>query len=141
MNKATVENCQRGDVVVELVASKTLIRQHCTICGGRTERVNVLAEARIHDGDLIVRVCETCLKLDNIDEQLDTHAKRLASGAKYLRSIMGLLVLPTYAEWEKRNAELEAEYERQRLESQKPYPQCGRGGGSFDKEIDDEISF
>ena len=37
--------------------------------------------------------------------------------------------------------ELEAEKERQRLEAQKPCPQCGRAGRSFDEEIDDEIPF
>ena len=37
--------------------------------------------------------------------------------------------------------ELEAEQESKRLEAQKPCPQCGRGGRSFDQEIDDEIPF
>ncbi len=104
-------------VPVELVESRTLIRQPCTVCGGCTERVRVVAEARNLDHELIVRVCEDCLRHDDIDGRLENTAFFMEANAKYVRGLKGRLVLPTYAQWEKRNDELEAEFVREQEKS------------------------
>jgi hypothetical protein len=67
----------------------------CSVCGGHTGVVNVLNESP--DGK--VRVCEDCLKAGHINERLATHATRLETQAKEMRSLIGRLKVPSYEEW------------------------------------------
>jgi hypothetical protein len=89
-------------VEIKLVRTNFLTRWPCTVCGGCTEKVVVLAEGSDHDDafhDSTVRVCETCLEHGNIDQRLEDHAARLVDYAAAIRALKGRLQVPTYAEW------------------------------------------
>lgn len=87
---------------IELKFERTDVftRWPCTVCGGCTEKVEILVEAKdtINGGDL--RVCEQCLKRGDIDGELGRHADRAEAYAQELRRLIGHLKVPTYAEWE-----------------------------------------
>jgi hypothetical protein len=88
--------------IIELKFERTNVftRWPCTVCGGCTEKVAVLVEAKdsINGGDDL-RVCEECLKRDDIDGELGRHADRLEADAQELRRLIGHLKVPTFAEW------------------------------------------
>ena len=91
---------------IELVETNFFTRYPCTVCGGRTEKVGILAEGTQRlsgDGDYrTVRVCETCLEGGDglgIDARLDLHARALEGKAALIRSLIGRLKVPTFAEW------------------------------------------
>jgi len=96
-----------GSEKIELrfVGSKFLSRRSCTICGGHTEKDHVLIEAETSCGT--VRACWRCLKGDNadnrgttVDERLTGHAERLEDYARFLRSLRGRLVVPSFQAWQ-----------------------------------------
>ncbi len=84
-------------IEVKLVETNFFTRWPCTICGGCTEKVNVLAEAETPDG--AIRVCETCLKAGNIDDRLEWLASDFEDQAAHRRDLKGRLKVPTYEEW------------------------------------------
>ena len=99
-------------ISVELVETNFFTRYPCTVCGGCTEKVAILAEGtqRLSDDQesRTVRVCETCLEdCDDdhlppgfgIDYRLDLRARALEAEAALIRSLMGRLKVPTFAEW------------------------------------------
>ena len=101
-------------ISVELVETNFFTRYPCTVCGGRTEKVGILAEGTQRlsdDGDYrTVRVCETCLEGGDglgIDARLDLHARALEGEAGLVRSLIGRLKVPTFAEWCKAEREHE----------------------------------
>jgi hypothetical protein len=84
-------------------------RQCCTVCGGVTEKFEVLASTEKGGGKIIV--CGQCLSdgQDQIDANLARRAdeveKRALEHARFLRSLIGELHdVPTHAQWQ---AELE----------------------------------
>ena len=83
-----------GKIKIELVKSDFLTWHPCSVCGGYTEKVTVLA--RGHG----LLVCETCLKAGNIDERIERHAAALEAMAAETRAVIGRLVVPSYAEWQ-----------------------------------------
>ena len=83
-----------GKIKIELVKSDFLTWHPCSVCGGYTEKVTVLA--RGHG----LLVCETCLKAGNIDERIERHAAALEAMAAKTRALIGRLVVPSYAEWQ-----------------------------------------
>jgi hypothetical protein len=83
-----------GNIKIELVKSDFLTRYPCSVCGGYTEKVTVLA--RGHG----LLVCETCLEAGNIDERIERHAAALEAMATETRALIGRLVVPSYAEWQ-----------------------------------------
>jgi hypothetical protein len=86
-----------GPIKVELVWTNVYTRWPCTICGGHTEKVAVLAE-----GPGGIRVCEQCLKCRNFGEHLEKHARWHEEEAKRLRDlrdVLNRLEAPTYQEW------------------------------------------
>jgi hypothetical protein len=109
-------------IEIKLVRSSFLTRWPCTVCGDCTEKVSVLAEAPMPDAGLpsgwpmnpaarvmsarrqAIRVCETCLEAGNIDERLAGYADRLEASAHALRSLIGRLRVPTYAQWQAEHA-------------------------------------
>lgn len=97
-----------GPINVELVDSKFFTRWPCTVCGGCTEKVGVLAEAAEDE----IRVCETCLQWGVIDTELEIHAEKLEERADWLRSLKGRLQVPTFTEWQARMNEVEQEYKQ-----------------------------
>ena len=79
---------------INLVVTNVLTRWPCHVCGGCTEKVEVLAE-----GGGGIRVCETCLKAGDIDARLEQHAAALEACAEEVRALIGCLQVPTYQEW------------------------------------------
>ena len=88
-------------IKVELVETNFLTRWPCTVCGGCTEKVPILAESKTGE-----RVCESCLRAGNIDERLEQYALVLDTAvdtaAAATRSLIGRLSVPTYEEWQAR---------------------------------------
>jgi hypothetical protein len=91
-------------IELKFVQSKLLARRFCTICGGHTEKDYVLVEAETPLGT--VRACWRCLKGDNadkrgftIDERLARHADRIEEYARFVRSLVGGLRVPSYQTW------------------------------------------
>jgi hypothetical protein len=85
-------------------------RWPCSFCGGCTEKVSILCEA---DG---LRACEFCLKAgqDALNDRMRSNAEEHEAEAARLRSLIGRVKIPTYAEWEAAEEKYEAE-ERRRL--------------------------
>jgi hypothetical protein len=103
MNRA---NEPLDPVRVELCETNFYTRHSCDLCGGRTEKVGVLAEVR--EGELAgFRVCENCLQrlsegadLDAmLRERADALLAEASADAARLRSAVGRLRVPTYREW------------------------------------------
>jgi hypothetical protein len=86
---------ESGPVQVELVWTNVYTRWPCTVCGGCTEKVGVLAE-----GPGRIRVCEQCLKDGDIDGQLERTAASFERDAAATRALIGRLKVPSYEEWE-----------------------------------------
>ena len=91
-------------------------RHHCTVCGGCTEKVAILAEGTLQlsdDGEgRTVRVCESCLEGKDglgIDDRLDMHVRALEGELALIRSLIGRLKVPTFAEWCKAEREHEVQ--------------------------------
>jgi hypothetical protein len=98
-------------IKLQLVESQFLTRWPCTICGGCTDKVEILCENQ-KEG---IRVCETCLKdgkrkIDaRLEEEAASYEKEAASPdeyvasckkkAAYLRMLIRQLHVPTFAEW------------------------------------------
>jgi hypothetical protein len=85
-------------IEITLVETNVLTRWPCHVCGGHTEKVEVLAED--HGGN--VRVCEFCLEAGNIDDRLRKHAARLREYADAVEALIGLLKVPSYEAWQAR---------------------------------------
>ncbi len=93
-------------ISVELVETNFFTRYPCTVCGDLTEKVATLAEGTQQlsdDGEYrTVRVCERCLEGGDglgIDARLDLHVRALEGEAALIRSLIGRLKVPTFAEW------------------------------------------
>jgi hypothetical protein len=116
-----------GDVIeIECVRAKSWQRYPCTICGGWTEKVSVHAESDAlppkegsvlpessdgRDEYEVIRVCEFCLKSGDIDERLaeqaadieaniERRAEQSRQYVQFLRSLVGKLKVPTFAQWQ-----------------------------------------
>ena len=83
-------------ISVELTRTAGYFRLPCTVCGGWTEKNLVAAEAR----EAWLRVCESCLEAGDIDTRLQRHADALERQAVQLRSLVGHLRVPTFADWQ-----------------------------------------
>ena len=83
----------------EFVQTNFYRRWPCTVCGGTTEKVNTLTEARWSCGNTM-RVCESCLKAGNIDERLEQYAEAMDARARAVRGLIGQLKVPSYTDWE-----------------------------------------
>ena len=103
-------------IEIKLTETNFFTRWPCTVCGGCTEKVAILAEGtqRLSDDgeSRTVRVCESCLEGSDglgIDEHLDLHARALEGEAALVRSMIGRLKVPTFAEWCKAEREHEVQ--------------------------------
>jgi len=99
-------------IEIKLTETNFFTRWPCTVCGGCTEKVAILAEGtqRLSDDgeSRTVRVCETCIEGCGgeglppgfgIDYRLDLRARQLEAEAALIRSMVGQLKVPTFAEW------------------------------------------
>ena len=103
-----------SEIEIKLRDTNFFTRYPCTVCGGYTEKVGILAEGTqklSDDGDTrTVRVCETCLEGGDglgIDARLDLHARALEGEVGLVRGLIGRLKVPTFAEWCKAEREHE----------------------------------
>ena len=100
-------------IEIKLTETNFFTRYPCTVCGGKTEKVGILAEGPLQlddGGNMTVLVCESCLEGGNglgIDARLDLHARALEGKAALVRSLIGRLKVPTFAEWCKAEREHE----------------------------------
>ena len=101
-------------IEIELVEAFGYRRRPCTVCGGWTEKVAILAEGDqplSNDGEFRrVRVCENCLQFGEIDEKLELHARQMEAEAALLREMIGRIQVPTFAEWQARCEQYEREW-------------------------------
>ncbi len=97
-------------IKISLTRTNFLTRWHCHVCGGRTEKDEILAEGEQNlpaDGlpgreYRIVRVCDQCLKGAegrSIDQRLELYARGLEAEAKLTRAMIGRLQVPSYEAW------------------------------------------
>ena len=86
-------------------------RRQCSVCGGWTGKNLIVAE-NPRDASPRIRVCETCLEAGDFDDRLADHAEALEALAIETRALMGLLKVPTFAEWKTANEEAEADYKK-----------------------------
>ena len=82
-----------NEIEIKLRETNFFTRYPCTVCGGCTEKVAILAEGTLQlsdDGESrTVRVCETCLEGGDglgIDDRLDLHAGRRLATTRLSRS-------------------------------------------------------
>ena len=101
-------------IEIKLTETNFFTRYPCTVCGGCTEKVAILAEGTQQlsdDGESrTVRVCESCLEGAaglGIDACLDLHARALEGEAALIRSLIGRVKVPTFTQW----CEAEREHE------------------------------
>ena len=109
-------------IKIKLIEANFHTRWHCHVCGGRTEKVAILAEGKQDislpdDGPEMrtVRVCEQCLKGTDglsIDQRLELTAKGFEGAAHMTRMMIGKLEVPSYAEWEAACRKHDEEYQR-----------------------------
>jgi hypothetical protein len=80
-------------IEMKLTRTSFLTRWPCHICGGETEKDQVLCEAEICDDaelpDGTIRVCAECLAARNIDERLKRTAKMYEDWAVMTRGLIG----------------------------------------------------
>ena len=95
-------------IKAELVETHTAIRQNCHTCGGRTERVHVVA--RVTDGPHKgLTICENCLKSGDIRQKMIEQAELHAYRSKMFRAAAPILEWPTYEEWKAMDDRIEEE--------------------------------
>jgi hypothetical protein len=93
----------------KFVPTNVITRWPCDICGGWTDKDEILIEADAPDGSTL-RVCPLCLKGD-VEETLKERAEQIEADAPHaaarmiayaqeLRSLIGQIKVPTFAEWE-----------------------------------------
>jgi len=104
-----MNNKQEGPIRFSFVKTNYITRWHCDVCGGTTEKESVLCE--VTEGpEKGLRVCEQCLKAGQkkVNDTLRGHAESLEEEARYIRSLIGRLKLPSY---ESRQEALKADEE------------------------------
>jgi hypothetical protein len=86
------------EILVELTSTNVLTRWPCHVCGGCTEKVEVLAEVASgpHKG---LRVCKVCIEAGDIDAKLQQQAEALEGQAASVRALIGRLKVPTWTEY------------------------------------------
>lgn len=95
MGKQTTEK-----IAFRLVRTDVFTRLPCAICGGGdTEMDAVLCEAASDHGTL--RICPQCLQCGNFDHHLEQRGQGLASQAAAVRSLIGRIEAPSFAELER----------------------------------------
>ncbi len=107
----------RKKVVFELVEDNAIVRRPCFICGGYSEKSQIVCEVRegLHKGKM---VCEFCVQSQEIDDILKGHIESLETRAAILRSLIGRVEVPTWEQWEDKFCEVEREAERRYVEAQ-----------------------
>jgi hypothetical protein len=88
-------------IIMRLTRTNVFTRWPCHICGGETEKVATLCEGVDADGTRL-RCCEVCIRggQSHLDERIRNNIASLEQHVEFLRTIVGRISIPTYAEWE-----------------------------------------
>jgi len=105
-------------ITITLKAIPTHSYLSCDICAGQITDVSTVAEGQTEDGRPVT-ICDRCLLendnglggLDGFDTVLRNEIEKLESQAKFLRSLIGRLEVPTYADWFKVEWQRESDVE------------------------------
>lgn len=110
-------------VVFEFVRTNFYTRRTCHLCGGHTEKVDVLTEVK-QGAEEGLRVCEQCLRAgtEAVYAKMERHAAWLEQRAADVRGLVGRLELPSYAEWEAEMDKAGAEYRQAMLSEERQEP-------------------
>jgi len=98
-----MDNNSLGDermIIMQLTRTNVFTRWPCHICGAETEKVAMLCEGDA-DGTLL-RCCEVCIRggQGQLDGRIRNNIASLEQHVEFLRSIVGRVSIPTYAEWQ-----------------------------------------
>lgn len=98
-----------NDTTIKIELSDELhgTRVGCDVCGGTTEKFEAFAEAV--DGH-VIRACRRCIECGDPDEHLHTQIARHEARIAFLRSLIGRLQLPSFAEWQAKDEMLQAQW-------------------------------
>jgi len=100
MDKQTTDK-----IAFRLARTNGFTRWPCHICGGETGNDMVLCEAASPFSDHgTLRICPQCLQCRDFDHRLEQHAQGLASQAAAIRSLIGRIEAPSFAEWKREEA-------------------------------------
>jgi hypothetical protein len=94
-------------IIVTMGAPGAWVRFPCVVCGDATDKEMAVAKL---PGDEDMCVCAQCLRKGNIDKRLRAHIKRLRDDIEFLESLVGRLVVPSYAEYQAANEEAERRF-------------------------------
>jgi hypothetical protein len=98
-----------GKVAFRLVRTDVFTRRPCDICSGETDGHALLCEANSPFSDHgTLHMCPKCLQLRNFDLRLEQRAQGLTSQATAVRSLIGRIEAPSYAEWKQALAPYDA---------------------------------
>ena len=105
-------------ITITLKAIPTHSYLSCDICAGQITDVSTVAEGQTEDGRRVT-ICDRCLLendngvsgLDGFDTILRNEIEKLESQAQFLRSLIGRLEVPTYADWFKVEWQRESDVE------------------------------
>ena len=111
-------------IVFELVETNYLTRWPCHICGGNTEKEPVLCEV-LEGTNKGLRVCESCLKHRDFDNNLERFAEMLERHAQEIRALIGRVEAPSYEEWE---TAIQKHNERMETANKCSCPDCQKSG-------------
>ncbi len=85
-------------IKVEIFGTNYRAEFPCNVCGGKYTKESLVAVV-LSDPCKGFRVCPKCLKSRDFDEKLSEQAERLEAQAMALRALVGMLDVPTFAEW------------------------------------------
>ena len=95
----------------EFVETNYYRRWPCHICGGTTEKDEILIE--VLEGEWKgLRVCPFCLQSKDIDGRLQKNIDRMRAEAEELRSLLGCIDAPTYEDWLAKTDEVNKEWQK-----------------------------
>ena len=93
-------------IKAELVVPGALMRHHCHVCGGTTDRVHVVTRVTEgpHKG---LTICEDCLKAGDIRKKMIKQAELYEYRTKMIRDAAPNIEWPTYEEWKAMDDKIE----------------------------------
>jgi len=91
---------EKEKIKFDFVRTNYLTRWTCDLCGGCTEKVNVLTEV-IEGDEKGLRVCERCLEAgqSKVNDIMRLQVMELKAEAERISKLIGRVVLPSYADW------------------------------------------
>jgi hypothetical protein len=105
-----IQSTKKEKIKFELTTTNVHTRWPCHICGGHTDKCEVLCETKSGPFDNYTRICENCLKERNFDERLKKEVQEVRALADKLETMVGRIEAPTFEQWEEAERKAEASY-------------------------------